>query len=171
VGALNEHKGVPKIIDAFLQIQSDQIGDIHFVGDGHQKEEFIKKAKKLSYNFIFHGFLPKDKIQEIYKKAHFILLPSKSEGFPKVIGEGMNFGCIPIVSDISCIGDYVKHKENGYLIEKPISTNHLVLQIKESLTLENEVYLKWIAYNFKIAEKFTYSYYNRRVKNEIFKIE
>ena len=33
VGALNSHKGVDKIIETFKEIQSDKIGDIHFVGD------------------------------------------------------------------------------------------------------------------------------------------
>ena len=46
------------------------------------------------------------------------VLPSYSEGFPKVIAEAMNFGCIPIVSDISCIRQYIINGKNGFLINQ-----------------------------------------------------
>ena len=117
VGALNYHKGVDKIINAFSLIEDAKIGELHFVGDGPEKEVFKQQAQKLQCKTIFHGFLPKEKIYEIYAKSHFILLPSKSEGFPKVIGEAMNYGCIPIVSDVSCINQYISNKENGFLIQ------------------------------------------------------
>ena len=55
-----------------------------------------EKAEKIKVNTQFEGFLPKEQIMEVYKKCHFIVLPSKNEGFPKVIGEGMNYGCLPI---------------------------------------------------------------------------
>ena len=60
----------------------------------------------------------------IYSKCDFIILPSKSEGFPKVIGEAMNYGCIPIVSDVSCISQYIQNGVNGFLI-KPITSKEI----------------------------------------------
>jgi glycosyltransferase involved in cell wall biosynthesis len=71
----------------------------------------------LSINVKIHGSLSKTEVQEIYKNSQFILVPSKNEGFPKVIGEAMNFGCVPIVSDVSCISQYVKNDYNGFLIQ------------------------------------------------------
>ncbi len=170
VGALTSNKGVDYIIKSLQEINSEKIGEIHFVGDSIEKEYYIKKAKNIKYKIVFHGFLAKDKIRFIYEKSHFIILPSKSEGFPKVIGEAMNFGCIPIVSDISCIGEYIKNKKNGFLIEKPIARN-LTKLILNSLELKNEDFLKWINYNYNLSIKFTYSYYNNRVIKEIFKLK
>jgi len=168
VGALNTNKGVDKILEALTLIRNyKEIDTIHFVGDGPRKNEFEKAAKKLGVLVVFHGFLPKNQIISIYIKSHFIILPSKSEGFPKVIGEAMNYGCVPIVSDISCISDYVKDNINGFLIH-PIKTKTLTNKILEALSLDKIRYKTWIDVNYHIAEKFTYSYYNQRIITEIF---
>lgn len=53
--------------------------------------------------FTFHGNQPAEVVKEAYKKAHFIFLASQSEGWPKVIAEGMWHGCIPIATAVSCV--------------------------------------------------------------------
>ena len=167
VGALNTNKGVDKVLEAFQSIDSTKIGTIHFVGDSKEKNNFIKLSESIGYKFIFHGFLPKDKIKEIYKQSHFILLPSKSEGFPKVIGEAMNYGCIPVVSNVSCISQYIKNTENGYLIT-PNTTKKLANIIANILDLNTEEFHRIIHYNYELAEKFTYEYYNQKLVTHIF---
>lgn len=167
VGALNKHKGVDKILKAFQKIESNKIGSINFVGDGIDRKEFEELAQKVSYKVIFHGYLPKDKINEVYKKSHYLLLPSKSEGFPKVVGEAMNFGCVPIVSDVSCIADYIKNNKNGYLVF-PITTNELIRTVKKALLNHHkDKFIEKIMHNYGIANKFTYQYYNKRIKEDI----
>ena len=168
VGALNKHKGVDQILDSLALLNEKNIEEVHFVGDSKEKEKYISFAKEIKYKTIFHGFLPKDKIREIYSKAHFIILASKSEGFPKVIAEAVNFGCVPIVSDISCINQYIRNDINGFLLSSPTSA---ILQkaIIKSLSLSPDKYNKWISYNYNLAEKFTYEYYTERLINEIFK--
>lgn len=168
VGALTNNKGVEDIIQSFKKISNHKIGCIHFVGDSSQKQNYIKLTEELMYDVVFHGFLPKDEIRKVYIKSHFILLPSKSEGFPKVIGEAMNYGCIPIVSNISCISEYVIDNMNGYLIEKPYLVNTLK-NINKALEINNVEFLRIINHNFKVSKKFTYKYYNYRVINDIFK--
>ena len=167
VGGLNKNKGVDKIIDAFKKINSNKIQTLHIVGDGELRKKIEEDAKQLSINVIIHGSLPKIKVQEIYIKSHFIVLPSKSEGFPKVIGEAMNFGCVPIVSDISCIGQYVKNDKNGILID-PITLVELKKAIIQSLIIPQKKYETYIIKNFSLANQFTYSYYLKRIKNELF---
>ena len=102
-------------------------------------------------------------------KCDFIILPSKSEGFPKVIGEAMNYGCIPIVSDVSCISQYIKDGINGFLI-KPITSKEIIKNIQLAIKLKDNEKEKIKKYNFELAEKFTYEYYKHRIKNEIFEI-
>ncbi|MFT5214728.1 MAG: glycosyltransferase involved in cell wall biosynthesis [Patiriisocius sp.] len=170
VGLLNTHKGVDKILEAFIQIDNyKKIDTLHFVGNGVNKIIFEKLSRNIKFNVVFHGFLPKNEIKMIYEKSHFILLPSKSEGFPKVIGEAMNYGCIPIVSDISCIGEYIKDNTNGYLLN-PNTIEVLKIKISEAICLNKEVFTEWINYNYLIAEKFTYTYYNKRIEIEIFEL-
>lgn len=169
VGGLNLNKGIDKFINSLSKISSKQIGDIHIVGDGKDIKHYISLSKNSNHTFIFHGFLPKEEIRQIYNKSHFIILPSKSEGFPKVIGEAMNFGCIPIVSNISCIDNYIKTNENGFLLDA-ISEESIIKTIKLALSIEPEVFVSWIYNNYKAASIFTYSYYNSRVKKEIFNL-
>ena len=168
VGALNNHKGVDKILEALKCLDNKKQKYIcHLVGDGPQRIEFEKTAKLLRLEIIFHGFLAKDSISNIYSRCDFIILPSRSEGFPKVIGEAMNYGCIPIVSDISCISQYIQDGVNGFLIY-PITSKEVQKKINLALNLTNSERIKIKKYNFELAEKFTYNYYNNRIKNEIF---
>ena len=167
VGGLTRHKGVGIILESLRKIDADKIGQIHFVGDGPERSKFEDTAKNININIIFHGFLEKDTISNVYSKCDFLLLPSKSEGFPKVVGEAMNFGCIPIVSDVSCISQYVRDGVNGFLIH-PITSKEVQKKIYLTEELTKSEKLKIKNYNFKLAEKFTYKYYNNRIMTEIF---
>jgi glycosyltransferase involved in cell wall biosynthesis len=164
VGALNDHKGVNLIIEAFSNIENQKIGEIHFIGNGNDEKKYIDLCKINNLqNVFFHGFLKKNDIISFYQKCHFLLLPSKSEGFPKVVGEAMNYGCIPIVSDVSSIGQIIVDDENGFLISK-LNTNDLTLQINKALNIENEKFKNIVVKNFILAEKFTFDIYLKNVK-------
>ena len=169
VGGLNYNKGIDKIIEAFKLVRSEKMGTLHIVGDGVLRKMIKEEAKKLSINVKIHGSLPKMEVQEIYKKAHFILVPSKNEGFPKVIGEAMNFGCIPVVSDVSCIGQYVQNDYNGFLIQ-PNTFEQLKLIIEKSSQIREDHFKSYMDINYKLANKFTYRYYLDQIKKEIFKV-
>jgi len=166
VGGLNDNKGVALIIDAFSKIKHANLGAVHIVGDGALKTELELIAKKINCTIIFHGYIDKTAINEIYKTCHFMILPSKSEGFPKVIGEAMNFGCVPIVSNVSCIGQYIQNNENGFLLNQ-ITTEALIKSIIQSLNLEPEIFREYLQINHKLAQKFTYSYYLTRIQKEL----
>ena len=169
VGALNEHKGVSKIIEAFShlsEIYKNLVEKVCFVGDGIQKQKYINMSTKSGVEMEFLGYLPKDKIIEIYQNSNFIILPSKSEGFPKVIGEAMNYGCVPLVSNVSCIEQYIENNTNGFLI-KPNTVEELIKVIEKALNTQNEIYQHMLIKNYILAEKFTYKYYNNRILSEI----
>lgn len=169
VGGMNTNKGVDKIIKALEEVcMHENFGTFHFVGGGELLETVKTQAGLISDKIICYGFLPKQEISKIYKECHFIVLPSKSEGFPKVIGEAMNYGCVPIVSDVSCIGQYIEHYKNGFLIN-PITTEELQTNILLSLRMSNDLYKRMVNDNYMLSEKFTYSYYQHRIVNTIFK--
>lgn len=168
VGGLNENKGIALVLDAFNELKSEHIGTLHIVGDGLLRKTVEKKASQLAIKTIVYGALAKVKVVEIFKKSHFLLLPSKSEGFPKVIGEAMNYGCIPIVSNISCIGQYIKNGKNGFLINL-ITKEGVIKAITESFQLTNQEFYTYLNINFDLAESFTYSFYQKRILKEIFK--
>ncbi len=115
VGRLDKEKGLDEIIEAVsMHPQKDRIQAIHIVGDGPHKHNLEEKIKDVQLPIVLHGALPRNAVFDIYRRSHFLLLPSRSEGFPKVVAEAANFGCIPIVSDVSSISQYV-NDNNGYL--------------------------------------------------------
>lgn len=166
VGRLDEQKGVGRILETFKLLPNIAVKKIIFVGDGPDRKSFEVRAKELKVNCVFTGGLSRYKIADIYKEAHIFCLPSTaSEGFPKVIAEAAAYGCVPIVSDISSIGQFVKHKENGILLEN-VSPAFIANKFKEML--ENRVFLKYLSANVvNIANTFTYDHYNSRIKNEV----
>lgn len=102
-------------------------------GDGILREELQQYVTKhnLEQVFFFHGNQSKETIKEAFKKAHFALLPSKSEGWPKAIAEAMFFGAIPISTRISCIPFMLDYGKRGILIDADLNT--AVLQIKTAI--------------------------------------
>ncbi len=161
VGNLTKNKGFDLFMDALIELENIQL-EVDVIGDGPMRKIYEKKLPGV----IFHGFLPKEKVQEVYLQCHFIVLPSLSEGFPKVVAEGMNFGCIPIVSDVSGIGQYIIDGENGFLI-KPITKERLVSILKETIKLKNDEYKQKVKFNYNLASKFTFEAYIKHIKQSI----
>lgn len=170
VGGMNTNKGVDKIITLLETLDTSKLNTFHFVGGGPLLPKLKARSENISYTTVFHGYLAKEDIVNVYADCHFIVLPSNSEGFPKVIGEAMNYGCVPLVSKISCIDQYIQHKQNGLLIN-PVDTIALINVFQESLNITNEEYRQIIKVNYLQANKFTYSYYQQKVLSKIYTLQ
>ncbi|MGS2726885.1 glycosyltransferase [Psychroserpens sp. BH13MA-6] len=169
VGRLEIEKGIALMIESLLQLSPEEqsrINDIHIVGDGIFREACMTMVKNSTLNFIFHGHISREVVHDIYKKCHAIILPSASEGFPKVVSEAMNYGCLPIVSNISAMAHYIKDGENGFLFF-PITKAELMVKIKKMLNLSDTQYANMISTQNLEQYKFTYSYYNKRINEEL----
>ena len=57
----------------------------------------------LNSRVTFHGWLPKSALAHFYTQAHFLLLPSASEGWPKVLSEAMAHGVVPLAGAVASI--------------------------------------------------------------------
>lgn len=168
VGRLEDEKGVTILIDAFARINNrSMIDSIELIGDGSKKSDYEERAHISELPFVFHGFLKRSQVFDIYKKCHFIVLPSRSEGFPKVIAEAMNFGCVPIVSDISSIGQYIDDG-NGYLIQE-LTANSLKDILIEAMSAPEEILKQKALEGYSITHNFTFENYRNRIFKEILK--
>jgi glycosyltransferase involved in cell wall biosynthesis len=56
-------------------------------------------------------------VTDAYQNSHFVLLPSKSEGWPKALAEGMFWGCVPIATPVSCVPFMLDYGERGILLQ------------------------------------------------------
>ena len=101
VGRLDDSKGFRVLLDTIKELEKvDYVEKFHIVGHGPLKKLLKDEIKKLKTAIIYHGLMHRADLDKIYSDSHFIVLPSQSEGFPKVISEASSFGCIPIVTPI-----------------------------------------------------------------------
>ncbi|MCC8358541.1 glycosyltransferase family 4 protein [Salinimicrobium sediminilitoris] len=93
---------------------------LEIYGDGPErfKLETYVKENQLHQYIIFKGSRPLEELKDAYKKAHFVILPSKSEGWPKALAEAMFFGCIPIASPVSCVPWMLNYGSRGILLDE-----------------------------------------------------
>lgn len=170
-GGLNPGKGIIQLLEAFMVSPkiADQISELIIAGDGPLRPELEKRAAQLPIKVTFRGFLNRTQLEAVYAAAHIICLPSDSEGFPKVIAEGAAYGCIPVVTDVSAIGQYIKHGETGFLL--PGNRPEQIAAALEEL-VNNRAALPVIAQRARqMAELFTYERYRQRIAAEILRIE
>ena len=164
VGRLEESKGFPLLLDAFSKLDDiDWISKMHCVGEGPKRGMFEKKTERNQTPIIFHGLLNRQALNQIYKESHIIILPSKSEGFPKVLAEASSFGCIPIISPIPCITNYINATKNNGIILNDLSLDEI---IKTIMKLDKDrLHLNKISLNaINTSNLFTYERYNKNIK-------
>lgn len=170
VGNVTAQKGIPEILDAVeQQLIPDRIEEIRFVGAGPMLDELKERAAKVTHpKLTILGHLNRKDIDHHYTDCHAIILPSKTEGFPKVIAEAAAYGCIPMVTDVSAISQYVRHGEVGYLMNKKSAEE--VGKVCTLLADRNDLSSMSIR-AVNMTSSFTYEHFVKRISNEIFAIE
>ena len=160
VGRIEDAKGFHLVQNAFGDLlDSEWIDKVHCVG-ACDKELTLNANKK----FIYHGLINRASLDSVYEKSHFIILPSVSEGFPKVLIEAASFGCIPIVSSLESIIYHInKIKNNGFLLDA-INTESLIDILIDINKNRHE--LDGMKRNvLKICDNFTYEKYTENINN------
>jgi glycosyltransferase involved in cell wall biosynthesis len=105
-GRLSPGKGAVRalrILSALVERGIDATLDI--AGEGPEGALLRRLIAELglSGRVCLHGWLTAPQMHLRYERAHFVLLPSRSEGWPKVLSEGMAFGAVPVAGAVSCI--------------------------------------------------------------------
>ncbi|TPV33838.1 glycosyltransferase [Paucihalobacter ruber] len=168
-GRVEFEKGVGTFLKAYEALDpklQQRISTVHIVGEGKDLETF--KAQYRNQDRIrFYGALPGNRLFDIYKTSHFFVMPTTaSEGFPKVLAEAMNFGCMPMVSDISAIGHYIHNGVNGFLLEAP-NAQEVTNGIIKALQLSPHMHQAMMKAGRDTAAKFTFEHYQKRLKKDI----
>lgn len=95
VGELNLRKGTDRLIDV-IRASSTNF-QFNIVGDG-QMAAPIKQLAAENPNVIYHGFLQKPKLYQLYEQSDALFIPSRAEGFPLVVLEALSFGLVIVDS-------------------------------------------------------------------------
>ncbi|WP_288230174.1 glycosyltransferase family 4 protein [uncultured Faecalicoccus sp.] len=111
LGRLVPEKGIPYLIEAFKQIETDK--KLVIAGGSSDTDEFLLYLKKLTKDdrrIIFTGFVQGQLLEELYINAYLYALPSDLEGMPLSLLEAMSYGNCCVVSDIAECTDVVEDK-------------------------------------------------------------
>jgi len=119
VGRLHDVKNHQLLIRALAILRyNDPRWHLRILGEGAKRRELEELAKDLGIKdyVSLPGNVPHDeRLWHEYDAADMFVLPSISEGTPKVVLEAMARGCPVIASAVSGVPDAVKHTERGLL--------------------------------------------------------
>ncbi len=136
-----------KIVEA-LYTQGKKV-ILELYGEGVLKPELQKYItnNNLENIVILKGSQRKNTIKKALKESHFLILASKSEGWPKAVAEAMFFGVIPIATKISCVPFMLDYGNRGVLIEPNLNdaVRQINLHLKDTSNLKSVSLLasKW----------------------------
>lgn len=121
VGRVIPRKGIPVLLKAMRHVR-DVVPKAKVIIAGGGKSAYVgrlrKLAKKLGVRAAFAGLLPHRSIHRIYRAADCFVCPSqRHEAFGLVNAEAMASGVPVVASRIGGIGEIVKNKRNGLLVD------------------------------------------------------
>lgn len=164
VGSLSEGKQPLYAVQLVEQLKKNgREVEISLFGEGKQQanlQTYIQQNKLEDYVFL-KGNVDKDQIKEVYQKSHFLLLPSKSEGWPKVVAEAMFWGCLPISTAVSCVPDMLGFGERGVVLSNELIND--VQQI-EKVLLNQKLYDDKIKEAINWSRNFTIDKFDAEIK-------
>lgn len=120
VGRLGREKRVDAVLRAFANLASAHPNvRLLIVGDGPEANALNKMAAALGVadRVKFMGFVPHNRLPEIYRQADIFVTASTIETQGLVVLEAMASG-LPIVGvDAMALPDLIRHGANGYLVK------------------------------------------------------
>ncbi len=158
VGALSKNKGVEFLINSFPLIKNEvKNSKLHIVGDGPERErlENLCKELKIENDVIFFGRIPHENVEEHYKKAKVLAMPSVwMENGPFVLYEAMSFGKAIVATKRGGIVDLVRDGINGFIVK---AADPEAMAAKIAKLLKDKKLLKEYSENSQkiIKEEFT----------------
>lgn len=136
---------------------------LNLYGDGILRptlETYIKQNSLQDIVFL-RGNQSKETVLKGYQNSHFLILPSKSEGWPKVVAEAMFWGCVPIASPVSCVPFMMGNGSRGVILQEEL--NQDVDQI-EAVISKQEVYQKMASEGQTWSRQFTTDKFEAEIK-------
>jgi len=99
------------------------------------------KTRNLQKQFIFLGFLGRDKLVRVYQKAAIQVIPSQHEGLPTVLLEGMSCGLPVIATNVGGINEVINSGENGFIISPndPNAMANIIVKLLDDVDLRKRI--------------------------------
>ena len=120
LGKINQRKGIYDLLNSYAAFkQNCQIPAKLIIAGSGEIELTLKLAEKLgiSQDINFLGWINSTQKNELLAQVHGFVLPSYNEGLPMALLEAMSWGLSIITTPVGGIGEVIKHRETGLLVE------------------------------------------------------
>ena len=156
VGALEKHKGIFQLIKTLKYVVGKYPNVVLNIAGKGKEENNLKnlvKSLNLEKNVKFLGFIPNNKIKELYSKSHFIIMPSIwLENSPFVIYESMAIGKYVLGSDRGGCYELITESDCGSVVNV-LDYKKFANEITRVLELDENELIKKSKNGRKFAEK------------------
>lgn len=170
LGSINERKGIDLLVEAFIDL-SYQYANIQLliVGDvstGYEDYWGKLSAKLYEVDVKFKHIPYTTSVSRIYSSIDIFVLPSRSEGLPRVVVEAMAHQLAVIATDVGGTNEIIENESLGVIVKRD-EKEELICGIKKLII--NDEYRNQVAiqgYQF-VRSKFTEKKFIREI-NEYF---
>ncbi len=99
-----------------------------------EKVEILVQELKLYKNVFFLGYLPIEELQDIYVKCAYVIIPSRSEAYCRVVLEALYFWCYVFATDVGSASSQIISEKHGKVVENSDESiknlaNHLNIEV------------------------------------------
>lgn len=167
VGTLSKGKRplyAVQLTEALLQSGYDV--RLELFGEGTEREnlENYIRENRLQQYIVLHGNREAEIVEDAYRKSHFLILPSQSEGWPKVVAEAMFWGCVPLATKVSCVPSMLDNGKRGVLLSLSIPEDRAFV---EQCINNHSDYREKARQGMEWSRQFTLDYFEREIEKMI----
>lgn len=119
-GRVEEAKGAGRVVELVHRLRVEGIEtELDMAGDGPMRRWLEERIREMGLERVvrLHAWLGREGLRGLYERAHFCVLLSGSEGWPKVLSEAMAYGAVPVASDTGSIGQMLRRFGCGVSVE------------------------------------------------------
>lgn len=150
VGAFEERKNIPRLIEAFSKSEKylHKNSNLVLVGRDHDSELApILRAigeTKLESRVELRGFVTDSELEKIYENARLVVLPSLHEGLGLPLLESMARGIPAVASNTSSMKDILEGLPNTFDPMSPDSMSEKIIEFANNVTSREKLLLEFL---------------------------
>jgi len=159
VGRIEQRKGIRYLLDAVSNLSLPDI-ELWLCGNIMGDREALSPYEKI---YTHLGYIPHNKMAEIYSQVDVLVFPSLADGFGFVLLEAMAAG-IPVITTDHTVGpDIISDGKEGFII--PIRDSQAIAEKILWLKEHRDICLDIGTKARQVAEQYTWQHYYNRAGN------
>jgi glycosyltransferase involved in cell wall biosynthesis len=156
------------VLDSVARLKSAGVPcELRCLGDGPERPALERQSRELGISDAVHfpGYVSHQTVAECLQQAHFSILASGTEGFPKVLGEAMLQGAVPLASDIGLNAQIVGCGSRGLTF--PYNDAAALAAIIERLAMEPLRVAAMMREGFDYSKTLTFESFRDQIRSTL----